>query len=95
MFGSVPISVAFCPKSESGALKCSLVVFRAIYEKYGGFDIAFLPYLFGKDFCETGCGGRKQPQMENIGCLWIRTGVQPELLVVDSNHRFVDRYLIR
>jgi len=33
--------------------------------------------------------------MENFVRLWISGGVQPELLVVDTNHRFFDRDLIR
>jgi hypothetical protein len=87
--------VAFCLKSEPGSLQCSSEVFRAIDEKNGGFDIMFLPQFFEKYLGKSGCSGRKQPQMKNFVCLWIRSGVQPKLLVVDSNHCFVNRDLIR
>jgi len=35
-------------------------------------------------------GGR-----EAVRSCWISRGVQPELLIVDPNHRFVERDLIR
>ena len=35
------------------------------------------------------------PQMGDLVRLWIRGGVQPELLVIDSNKRFVDRDLVQ
>jgi hypothetical protein len=70
-------------------------VFGPINQKHGGFDIVFLPQFVEKDLGKSGCCGRKQPQMENIVCLWICSSVQPELLVVDPNHRFVDRNLIQ
>jgi len=54
-----------------------------------------LPQFFEKDFCENGHSVRKQPQMENLACLWIHGGVQSELLVGTSNHGFVTRDLIR
>ena len=87
--------MTFCLKSEPGSLQCSSEVFWAIDEKHGGFDIVFLPQFFEKYLGKSGCSGRKQPQMENFICLWIRSSVQPVLLVVDSNHGFVDRNLIR
>jgi hypothetical protein len=70
-------------------------VFCAIDEQNGGFDIVFSPQFFEKHFCGRGCSGRKQPQVENFVRLWIRSGVQPELLIVDGDHRFGDSDLIR
>ena len=61
MFDSIPISITFCLKSEPGSLQCSVEVFPTIDEKYGGFDIVFLPQFCEKYFSEGGCRGRKQP----------------------------------
>jgi len=54
-----------------------------------------LPQFFEKYFGKSGRSGRKQQQIENFVCPWTRSGVQSKLLVVDSNHRFVNRDLIR
>lgn len=47
-------------------MQCRLEMFRTIEEKYGGFDIVFVPQFFEKDFGESGCSGRKQPKIENF-----------------------------
>jgi hypothetical protein len=72
-----------------------LVVLGAIDQKHGGFDIVFLTKFSEKDLCECGRCRRKQPQMEQFVCLGIGSSVQPELPIVNSNHRFVNRNVIR
>ena len=38
---------------------------------------------------------RKQPYVQESVCLWIDCGVQPKLLAIDSDHRLVERNVIR
>lgn len=58
MFDSIPVSVTLCLQSEDSSLEYSLVVFRAVNEKYGGFDLMLLPQFFTHYF-GGGCRGRK------------------------------------
>jgi hypothetical protein len=67
----------------------------AIDQKHGGFDIVFVTKFSEKDLGECGRCRRKQPQMKQFVCLGIGGSVQPELLIVDSNHSFVNRNVIR
>ena len=76
-------------------MECCLEVFGAIDEKHGGFDIVFLPQFFEKYLGKSGCSGRKQPQMENFVYLWIDSGVQPALLIIELDHGLVNRNVIR
>jgi hypothetical protein len=94
-FDSIPISVARYLKSESGSVKCSLEVLGAIDEKHGGFDIVFLPQFTKEYFGECRGSRRKQADVKQFVRGWISGGVQPELLIVDPNHCFVERDLIR
>ena len=94
-FDSIPISVATHLKSESSSLQCSLEVLSAINEEDCGFDIVFFSQ-FAKEDLRKRCRGRgKQPDMQQVVSLGVCGGVQPELLVVDPNHRLVERDLIR
>lgn len=94
-FDGIPISAAKCLKSEACSLKCSLEVFRAGDEKHGGFDIKLLSKFAQKDFGESRGSRRKEQDRKQFVRLRIGGGVQPELLVVDPNHRFVGHNLIR
>jgi hypothetical protein len=67
----------------------------AIDEKHGVFDIVFLAEFTEKDLGECGRSRRKEADVKQIIRLWIASGVQPELLIVDPNHRFVEGDLIR
>jgi len=70
-------------------------VLSAIDEKDSGFDIVFLSQFAEEDLGQ-GCRGRgKQPDVKQVVGLWVCSGVQPELLVVDPNHCFVECDLIR
>jgi hypothetical protein len=94
-FDATPISAAFVLKSEPCSLECSLEVCRAVDEKHGILDIVFLAEFLEEAVSQRDCRGRKQPHMEDFICVGIDGGVQPELLVVDSNHGLVDRDVIR
>jgi hypothetical protein len=87
--------VATYLKSEPSSGKRSLEVFRAVNKKHGGFDIVFLTQFAQENFCEGGCSRRKEPDVKQFVRLRIGGGVQPVLLIVDPNHRFVERNLIR
>jgi len=64
-------------------------------EKDGSFDIVFLPKFAQENFCEGGLSRCKQPDVKQLVRLRIGGSVQPELLIVDLNHCFVERNLIR
>jgi len=66
-----------------------------IDEKHGVFDVVFLTKLPQKLLCQCRRSRRKKPHMEESVRLWIDSGVQPELLTVDSDHRLVERDVIR
>jgi len=94
-FDGIPISSATHLKSETSSLKRSLEVLGAIDEKLGSFDIVFLPKFAQEDFGESGRGCRKEADVQQIVCIGICSSIQPELLIVDPNHCFVKRDLIR
>ena len=94
-FDSVPISVATELKSEASSTKRGLEVLGAIDEKDGGFDVVFFSQFAEEDFGQSGRGRRKEADMKQFVRRWIASGVQLELLVVDSNHCFVEGDLIR
>jgi len=67
----------------------------AIDQKHGGFDIVFLAEFSQKNLSQRSRCRRKQPQMQQVVCVGISRSIQPELLIIDSNHSFVDRNVIR
>jgi hypothetical protein len=67
----------------------------AIDEKHGGFDIVFLAEFTEEHLGKRGRRRRKQSDVKQVICLRIRSGIQPVLLVVDPNHRLVERDVIR
>ena len=87
--------MAFGLKLEPCSVQCSLKMVRAIDEKHGVFDIVFLAKLAEKYLGKSRCRGGKQPQMEQLVCLWISSNVQPVLLIVDGNHCLISHNLIR
>jgi len=67
----------------------------AIDEKHGVFNIVFLAEFLEEYLDECGRGRRKQPHVKQVICCRISGDVQPVLLVVDPNHGFVERDVIR
>jgi len=94
-FDSIPISSATHLKSETSPLQRSLEVFRAIGEKFGCLNIVFVSEFAQEDLGECGRGRRKETDVKQLVCCRISSGVQPEFFIVDPNHRFVERDLIR
>jgi hypothetical protein len=94
-FDSVPISVATCLKSESGSLQCILEVLSAVNEEDSVLDIVFFSQ-FAEEYLGERCRGRgKEANVKQAVSFGVCGGVQPELLVVDPNHCFVECDLIR
>jgi hypothetical protein len=76
-------------------VECSLEMLGAIDEKHSGFDIVFLVEFAEEHLGECSGGRRKQPHVQQLIPLWINGSVQPVLLVVDPNHRLVERDVVR
>ena len=68
---------------------------RSVDEEGGLLDLLFLAEFAEKQQRQLRSPGLKQPDVEEFVCLGIDSGVQPVALIVDSNHRFVHRDLIR
>lgn len=68
---------------------------RSIDEKYGLLDLLFLTEFAEKQHGELRGRGVKQPDVEEFVGVGIDSSVQPVSFVVDPNHRFVQRDLIR
>ncbi|GGN24483.1 hypothetical protein GCM10009021_27870 [Halarchaeum nitratireducens] len=66
-----------------------------IDEKHGVGDVVFLTKLPQKLLRQCRRSRRKQPNMEEFVRFGIDGGVQPELLTIDSDHRLVERDVIR
>jgi len=84
LFDGVPISMSRSLKSETSSGQCSVEVLSAIDEKHDGFDIVFLAEFSQEDFGYCGCCRRKESEIEQLVCIRICCGVQPELLIIDS-----------
>jgi hypothetical protein len=65
-----------------------LEVFRAVNEKFGSFDIVFLPQFVQEDLGQSGRNRRRKPDVKQIIRFRIGSGGQPELLVAGSESLF-------
>jgi hypothetical protein len=81
--------VAFILKSEASSVERGLEVGCAIDEKQTPFDIVFLPEFPEENLRQRRCIRREEPHMKQVIRRWIDGGVQPILLVINPNHRFV------
>ena len=48
-----------------------------------------------KPLCQCSGSRRKEPHIQEFVCVWVDGCVQPKLLTVDSDHRLVERDVIR
>ena len=55
----------------------------------------FLLKFLQKLLCQCSRSRRKEPHMQEFVRVWVDGGVQPKLLAVDSDHRLVERDVIR
>jgi hypothetical protein len=82
-------------KSEAESLQRGVEMGRSIDEERGLLDLLFLAEFAEKQHGELCSPGLKQPDSKEFVRVGIDSGVQPVALIVDSNHRFVQRDLIR
>jgi len=68
---------------------------RAINEKHSVVNVVFLAKFGKKRMSENLRRGRPQLCMEQFVRFWIDSSVQPIFLVVELDHSFVDRNVIR
>ncbi len=66
-----------------------------IDEKHGVSDVVFLTKFSQKPLSQCFRSSRKEPQMQESVGFGIDSSIQPELLAVDSDHRLVERNVIR
>lgn len=95
MFDAVPILVSDRLESEPVSMEGSLGPRCAVDEKHSGFDVVVLG-----EFDEEAFGQRlrprwKKPNMDAVGRIGTDSGVQPEPMIVDLDHGFVERDVIR
>jgi len=95
MFDAIPISMEFVSEIEAVALQSSFKPVCIIDEKHGVIDIMFLAEFFEEDFGQSGRIRGKKTNVEEFVRAWIDSSVQPVLLIVDANHAFIQRNLIR
>jgi hypothetical protein len=95
IFDGVPISMAAHVKSEAESFQRILEIVRLIDEKRHIRDLLFLAEFAKKQESELRCSGPKEPKVKELVCVGIDRGVQPVILAIDTNHRLVDRVLIR
>jgi hypothetical protein len=82
-------------KSESESFQRSDEMSRCVDEKDGLFDLLFLAEFAQEQHGQMRRSRLIRPCVKDLVHLGIDGGVQPVSLVVDLNHRFVDRALIR
>lgn len=76
-------------------MKYGLEVLSAIDGKLSRLDIVLITEFVGKDFGEYSGSRRKEVGVKLVVRCWIASDEQPKLLVVVTNHCFIDRNVIR
>jgi hypothetical protein len=92
---SIPISMGNMLKSEVFFEECSPQPRCAINEKHSIYDFMFLLQFLQELLCQEDGSHWKQPNAGKFVRSRINSGVQPGSLVVELNHGFVDRDVIR
>ena len=87
--------MAFVSAIEAVSIEGGSEPFGVVDEKHGGFDIVFLPQFAEEYFGKTGRIRGKEPNVKELVRFGIDSGVQPVLLIVDSNQSFVECNVIR
>jgi hypothetical protein len=82
-------------KSESESSQPSLEMVGVIDEKRCLFDRLFLAEIAKKQPCSFRGPRRKQPNVQEFVRFGIDGSVQPVPFVIELNHSFVDRDVIR
>lgn len=90
-----PISMFFVSKSVSVSIEYYFEPSAGIDEKHGVLDIVFLGEFGENDRGNTFAPRWKEPDMEESVRLGIDGSVQPVALIVEMDHRVVERDVIR
>jgi len=94
-FNSIPISIVSYLKSEAESLQRGGEMVCSVDEENRVLDLLFVAEFTEKQDGELRDPGLKQPDVKEIVGLWIDGGVRPVAFVVDPNHCFIHRDLIR
>jgi len=82
-------------KLESESLQRGFEIVRSIDEKRSVLTLLFLAEFTEKQHGEV-CGLRlEQPDAKEFVGFWIDSGIQPILLIIESDHGLVNRDAIR
>jgi hypothetical protein len=92
---AVPISVCDVLKSEALLEERGLEPRCTIDEKHSVGDVVFLLEFVEKLLGENDRSGGKELDVQEFVRVGIDRGVQPKPFVVELNHRFIDRNVIR
>jgi len=82
-------------KIGGGTIEYSLQMVRVTDQERGAINLLFVVAFAQEQHGELGCSGLKPPLVEDSVRVGIDSSVQPVELVVDTNHGFVNRNLIR
>lgn len=93
-FDSIPIPMRDVSESEAESVEGAVEPRASIDEEGGVVHLVFLAEFVEKHPGGDGGSRRKESNVKQVIRVGIDGGEQPELLVVDPNHRLVDRDLI-
>ena len=94
-FYRVPIPVCFVLESEAMSMECGVEPWRAIDEEFGVFDVVVRSELAEEVFGQCFRSRRVEACKEDIVCLMIGSGIEPELFAIDFDHALVEGNLVR
>jgi len=87
--------VCFKLKSKAVTAEFTLKPGRAVDEKERLLEVVFLLQLSKKHLRQHDRSASRETDMEDVVRLGIDRCIQPELLVIDLDHGFVERSVIR
>jgi hypothetical protein len=82
-------------EAEAVAVECGVKPRRSVDEKHGVVESVFRTQFREKLFGQRHSSGWKQSHVEEFVGIGIDGGVQPEALIVELDHGFVDRDVIQ
>jgi hypothetical protein len=95
MFDTIPISMFFVSEIEAVTTTGVFQRVRTVDEIGGVVYVVFLAEFGNERLSKNAVRGRIKPCMKHFVRLWIDCGVQPVLFIIESNHGFIDRNVIR
>ena len=83
------------PEARAVAVERSLQPRRFINQERCLFDVMFLAEFTKEHLSESLRLRRKQPHVEVLVGCWVDSSIQPVTMVIELDHNFVDRNVIR